>query len=170
MKQRLLYIFMFLCCFSNTYASEDGWQLSLQGENLDHGEAASLRIHTGDYLYGGLSLNYIDSDTVIQQGNRNTIYPLFLFMGLKYPARITPFIEGALDLPEALIDEAVDDEENAIDLTDYYLSAGLEIAITEKYSLTVYAKKYVFKYHETILTSTQKVRMDSVGAGITVRF
>ncbi|MDH5735288.1 MAG: hypothetical protein OEY87_04110 [Gammaproteobacteria bacterium] len=170
MKYHLFYSIMLLTCLNTTYATENNGQVSLQGETLEHGKAASLRIHTGDYLYGGLSLNYINSDTVIQDGNRKTIYPLFLFMGLKYPSKITPFIEAAVDLPEAIIDEIFDNEENTIDLTDYYLSGGFDISLTDRFSISVYAKKYVFKYQETTWFTTSKVRTDSYGAGITLRF
>ena len=171
MKQGLIYTILLFCCLHYAHASENDWQISIQAENLDIGEAASLRIHTGEYLYGGLSLNYIDADTVIQYNNRKTIYPLFLFMGLTYPAEISPFIEGGLDLPEAIFDEMFDnDEENSIDLTDYYVSGGLNFSLNERFSISVYAKKYVFKYQETTLTTTNKVRADSYGAGLTINF
>lgn len=137
---------------------------------MDNGEVASLRIRGGDYFYGGLSLNYIDSDTVIQYGNRKMIYPVFLFMGLKFPSKITPFVEAAVDLPEAIFDEIFDGEENSIDLTDYYLSGGLDLMLSDRFTISVYAKKYVFKYQDMTLFTTNKARTDSYGAGLTMHF
>ena len=170
MIQRLFYTMMLLCVFTIATAAENNWQLSVNGENMDTGEAASIAIQSRDYLYFGLSLNYINSSTAIQYNNRTTIYPLFIFMGLKAPTKIAPFIEGGLDLPEYIIDEALDDEENKIDLTDYYLAGGLNIEFNKKFALSVYARKYVFKYQETGLTTTNKVRLDSVGAALIMRF
>ena len=170
MKQRLFSTLLFLCVCNIAHATDNGWQMSLHAENLDTGGTASIGIQTGDYLYGGLSLNYIHSSMVIQADNRKTIYPLFLYMGLKSPAKISPFIEAGVDLPETIVDEIFDDDENQIDLTDYYLAGGLNIAINRAYALSLYARKYVFKYHDTLLTETNKVRLDSVGAALIMRF
>jgi len=170
MGHPFLLISILLCFFSKAYATENHWQLSLLNENMENGDASSIRIQTGDFLYGGLSLNYIHSSTVIQADERKTIYPLMIFMGLQYPSRLTPFIEGALDLPEVIFDEVFDDEENQIDLTDYYISSGLTLSINKSVSLSVFARKYVFKYQGATLNITNKVRTDSYGAGVTVRF
>lgn len=170
MKQCLIHAVILLCLFNNAYAKENDWQLSLHVENMENGNASSFRINTGDFLYGGLSLNYIDSDTAIQDRNRKTIYPVFLFMGIKYPAKFTPFFEAAVDLPEVIFDELFDDENNSIDLTDYYLSGGVDITISDRLTVSLFSRKYVFKYHETTLDNTIKVRANSYGAGITMRF
>lgn len=171
MTLRLFYPILLFSLFSSAYAESPGWQLSLQAENMENGDAASVAIHTGEYLYGGMSLNYITSSHVIQSGNRQSIYPLFLFIGLRSPSPISPFIEAGADLPELIFDELFDDdEEDALDLTDYYLSGGLNITLSDSYSLSLYAKRYRFKYHETVLTNRQRVTADSYGAGLTLHF
>lgn len=168
-KFTLILLLMSHNSFQTAYA-EPSWQLALHADNMDEGEAVSLRLQTGDYLYGGLSINYIKSNRVIQVNDRKRIYPTFLFMGLKYPSKVTPFIEGAVDLPEAIFDELFDDDDNAIDLTDYYLSSGVQFPLGERVSLLLYARKYVFKYQQNSINDTRKVRADSFGAGLSIRF
>lgn len=170
MKQRLLYPLILLCLVNTSFAEESDWLLSMHAENMGNGHAASVAMQTGEYLYGGLSLNYIRSSEVIQSDNRKTIYPLFLFMGLQYPSKFSPFIEAGADLPEVIFDEIFDNEQNALDLTDYYLSGGVNISLSDSYSLSLYTKRYEFKYHETALTTTNKVREDSYGLGLAMRF
>ena len=170
MKKCFLLITTLLCLFNKAYATENDWQISLLNENMDMGDATSIRLHTGYFLYGGVSLNYIHSSTVIQDSDRRTIYPLMFFMGLKAPSKVTPFVEAGVDLPEVLFDEMFDNEENSIDLTDYYLASGLEIALSKELSLSFFAKKYVFKYQGATLNITNKVRTDSYGIGLTMHF
>jgi len=170
MTQRLIYFILLLSLLNTTHAAETVGQVSIHGENLDIGDAASVAIQSGNYLYGGLSLNHISSDVVIQIDNRKTINPLYFFIGLKYTSKVSPFIEAGIDLPEALIDEIFDNEDNAIDLTDYYLSSGLNFSINKKFGISVYAKKYVFKYQAMSLFTTNKVRTDSYGASLVMRF
>lgn len=170
MKQHFLATTLLVFLTEHAIATENDWLISFHAESLDCGKAASLRMHTGEFLYGGMSLNYIDSCSVIQDRDRKTIYPFMLYMGLKYPAEFTPFIEAGVDFPELLFDEAFDDEDNSIDLTDYYITGGMEFSISERYSIVLYARKYVFKYHQSRLDISEKFRADSYGAGLTMHF
>ncbi len=170
MRKSIFLTAILLYSITNAYASQDRLSTSFLVERLDDGNAASVRVQSGDLLYGGISINNIKSSSVIQTNDRKRIYPVFLFMGVQYPSRITPFAEAAVDLPEAIFDEIFDDEENKIDLTDYYLSAGFNIGLTRTVTLTLFARKYVFKYQDPTISSTSKVREDSYGAGVMFHF
>lgn len=170
MKHALFYIVMILCLISNAYGMESNMRISIFCESMENGSASSLGIYSGGNFYGGLSLNYITSSNVIQHSNRKTIYPIYLIMGFRAPWIISPYIEAGLDLPEALFDELVGDEDNSIDQTDYFYSGGLEFTVTDMLSFSLYAKKYKFKFRENPQAAISKSSPHSYGMGVTIRF
>ena len=173
MKHRLLYIAMILCLIGNAYGAESAEsdkRVSIRTESMENGSASTLGMYTDGIFYAGFSLNHIASSEVIQHSNRKTIYPIYLVIGFRAPWKISPYIEGGLDLPEAIIDEIFDDEDNSIDQTDYFFSAGLEFSLTDMFSLSLYAKKYRFKFREDSLARTTKISPKSYGIGVTLHF
>ncbi|MCK5639991.1 MAG: hypothetical protein KAJ19_04315, partial [Gammaproteobacteria bacterium] len=117
-----------------------------------------------------LSLNYIESSKVIQRSNRKIIRPIYLFVGLKAPRKLSPYIEAGIDLPEAFIDDLLNNAEESEAQADYYFAGGLEFKATDKVSFSLYAKKYNFIFRENILAPTIKTRPHSYGAGVSIRF
>ena len=162
---------MILCLMSNAYGNESDVRFSVSAESMENGTASSVGIYSGvGIFYGGVSLNYIESSKVIQWNNRKTILPIYFFVGLKARTKISPFIEAAIDLPEAFIDDLLNNEEESEAQADYYFSGGLEFKATEKVSFSVYAKKYNFIFRENIISPTMKTRPRSYGAGVSIRF
>lgn len=171
MKFKLLYITLFLCLANSSYANDSSIHVSMLGESMENGTAASVGIYTGnDVLYGGLSFSYIESSEVIQYDNRKTIHPIYFFMGIKAPWRISPFFEAGIDLPEAFIDDLLNNEDESESQADYYFSTGLVFIINEKVDVSLFAKKYNFIFRENIYAPTFKVRPRTYGVGVSVRF
>lgn len=172
MKYGLFYITLVFCLVNNAYAKESNMNILISGESLENGNAASLGMYVGDdYFYGGLSLNYITSSTVIQRNNRKTIYPIYLFMGIKAPWKVSPYIEAGIDLPEALIDDLLDNnEENGGAQADYYFSGGLLFSATKTLSISLYAKQYHFTFRENIYAPTTKTDQLGYGVGLSISF
>lgn len=157
---------------NNAYAEESDVNILISGESLEDGNATSLGMYVGsDYFYGGLSLNYVKSSIVIQRSNRKTINPVYLFMGIKAPWKVSPYIEAGIDLPEALIDDLLDNnEDNGGAQADYYFSAGLIFPVNKTLSISLYAKKYYFKFRDTIYDPTTKVDQLGYGVGLSINF
>lgn len=188
MKHGLFYLIMIFFLSSSLHANEQNKAvdhnktfeqknyLSILKESLENGSATSLRADSGSIAYGGFSLNRIASSKIIQYGDRKTIYPIYVFFGIKAPWRLSPFIELGGDLGEMIIDSIFrdEDEENVINTIDYYYSAGLNFSITDKFLLSLYAKKYNFLYEEYVdSTSVYKLfksRPTSYGVGIGMQF
>ncbi len=173
MKRGLFCITMVLCLINNAYGTELKPRILILGESMENGTASSIGIYAGakDFIfYGGLSLNYITSSEVIQRNNRKTIYPIYFFAGLKGPWRLSPYIEAGVDLPEAIIDDLINHENEMEDQEDYYYSGGLKYSATDKVSFLLYAKRYNFKFRENIFLPTFKVRPRSYGVGVLIQF
>lgn len=171
MKFRLFYMTILFCLLNNTYAMEPDMRILLSGESMEHGTASTVGVYAGsDTFYGGLSLSYIKSSEVIQYDNRKTIYPVYFFMGVTAPGKVSPFIETGMDLPEAFIDELLNNEEKSEAQADYYFSGGVRLKISEKLSLSLYAKQYHFIFRENIYAPTVKKRPHSYGLGVSIGF
>ena len=170
MKRGLFYITMIFCLINNAYGMESSGRISILGESMENGSASSLGIYSEGIFYGGLNLNYITSSMAIQSGNRKTIYPVYLAMGFRAPWKLSPYIEAGADLPELLIDELFGDEINSTNVIDYYYSAGLEYSATDRYSFSLYARKYNFRFQENLLAPISKPSPTSYGVGVTIRF
>jgi len=171
MKLRPLLITVILCLVNTAYGQETSYHISLFAESMDNGSAATAGISAGsDVFYGGLSWSYIESSKVIQRDNRKSIHPIFLFMGLRVPMKLSPYIEVGIDLPEALIDNLLDNEEQSAAQADYYLSGGLRYKINKRVSFSLYAKKYHFIFRENIYAPTMKMRPRSYGFGMSILF
>lgn len=176
MKHVLFYITIFICLINNAYGTESNMHISIHGESMENGSASSIGLYSGGdgLFYGGLSLNYITSSTVIQYGNRKTIYPLYVFVGFKAPWKLSPFIEAGADLPEAIIEDLLDklddNEDKSASEIDFYYSGGLEFSVTDRFSFSLYAKKYNFIFRENYLAPISKVRPNSYGMRVIIDF
>ena len=170
MKHGLFYTIMIFCLINNAYGMESNERISISRENMEHGSAQSIGVYSEGIFYAGLSLNRIRSSTVIQHDNRKTIYPIYLALGFRAPWKLSPYIEAGFDLPEALFDELGDDEDNSLNQTDYFYSAGLEFSATEMFSVSLYAKQYVFKFRETLQAPISRSSPHSYGMGVIIRF
>lgn len=171
MKYRLSCIILFSCLLNTAYGMDQDVYLSISGESLQDGSASGIGIYVGsDIFYGGFSFNRIQSSRVIQRDNRKVIYPVYLFMGLQAPARLSPYIEAAIDFPEAVIDDLLNNEELSKAQADYYYSAGLRYRLDEKISFSLYARKYYFIYREDIYSPTIETRPESYGLSLSIRF
>lgn len=173
MRCAILYATMLMCLLNSAYAAGIKQQMLLSTESMENGTASSLGIYAAadDFIfYSGLSLSYIHSTKVIHRNNRKTIFPIYLFVGLKAPWKLSPYIEAAVDLPEAIIDDLFNSGGEVEGQVDYYYSAGLTFAATDRFSFLLYAKKYNFKYRETFFSPTYRVRPRSYGAGVLMRF
>jgi len=170
MKLGIFYIIMFFCLINSAYGAEPDTRISILKESMEKGSVSSLGISAGEIFYAGLSLNYIESSTVIQYSNRKTIYPLYIFMGFRAPWKLSPYIELGADLPEALIEDLFDNKDDALNQIDYYYSAGLELFITDKFSLSLHAKKYNFIFQENYLAPISTSRQRSYGIGVIMHF
>lgn len=170
MKRGLLYVTIFFCLINNAYGEESNTRISFLRETMENGSASTLGISSGGIFYAGFSLSYITSSTVIQHNNRTTIYPIYIFAGLRAPWKLSPYIELGGDLPEAIIDDLFQNEENAANEIDYYYSGGLEYSVTDKLSFSLHAKKYNFIFRENFLAPLSKSRQNSYGMGVTIHF
>lgn len=171
MKHRLFYLTMIFCLVNNAYGKESSIHISMLRESMENGTASAIGIYAGDdVFYGGLSLSYIESSKVIQRDNRKTIHPIYFFIGVKAPRKLSPYIEAGIDLPEAFIDDLLNNEEESEAQADYYFSGGFVFTATEKVSFSLYAKKYNFIFRENIYAPTIKTRPDSYGVGVSIRF
>jgi len=169
--------FLFVCavvffCFAHSvYATEPNLRMTMLSESMEHGEASSVAIISdADVVYGGLSLNYIHSSEIIGFDNRQTIYPVYVFFGLKAPFRFTPYIESGFDLGDSLIDDLYNNGEDEESLIDYYYAGGFSLSIDSRTSLQFFAKKYNLKFREYFMAPTVKNRPESYGVGLSVRF
>lgn len=160
-------------CISNNYALASNTDISVFHESFkEDGSVTSVGIFSNDdhIFYSGLSLNYIDSSRVIQRDNRKTIYPLYIVIGFRAPWKISPYLELAADLPEALLDEYIHHEDDPINEIDYYYSAGITFSTSDTISFSMYAKRYNFIFRETFLSPLSKTRLTSYGAGLKIKF
>lgn len=169
-KRGLIFISLVFCLISHARSNEPTVLMSIYNESMDNGSASSLAFTAGDLVYGGISFNHISSTTVIQYGNRKTIVPIYIFMGFRAPWKLSPYIEAGLDLPEAIIDDTINNEEDAINMTDYYYSGGLKFSIGSQFSVSLYAKKYNFIFRNNYLSPVIKTRPGSYGIGVTMHF
>ncbi len=151
---------------------EADMNILISGESLENGHATSVGMYAGtDHFYGGLSLNYIKSSTVIQHGDRKEIYPIYFFMGIKGYGKVYPYLEMAIDLPEAMIDDLLgNNEDNGGTQADYYFSGGLLFSVNKTFSISLYAKQYYFKFRETIYGPTIKTEQFGYGVGLSINF
>jgi len=155
MQMILVTLCTFLLIAGSAVGADSGMRLSLHVETLENGDATSLGINFGEeILYGGLSLNYIPSSKVIQYSRRQTIYPLYLFFGLKALWKYAPYVEAGFDIGDALIDDLYDFGDEEVDLVHYYSSGGILFPLNDKVSLSIFAKKYNFIYRETLYPPT----------------
>lgn len=172
MKKILIFAAVFLFLGSSSYGSDAVMRVSVLGESMKNGTVSTIAVSASDTTtYGGLSFSYIESSEVIQYGNRDTIYPLYFFLGLKAPWRIAPYVEVGFDLGDKLLDAIFNDnEEDDEDLVDYYYSGGITASVTSKISISLYAKKYHFIFRELISSPITRTSDTSYGAGISIRF
>ncbi len=168
MKKGLIFITLVFCLLNNAYGKEAGFYLSIIGESIEHGSVAAVGFEAGHIIYLGLSLNYIKSSNVIQNGNRKTILPLYFVISVKAPWKISPFVEVGSDIGDAVYRDLFHSEEDAINDVDYYYSGGIEVSINDKTSFVFYSKKYNFLYREFSILN--RSRPDGYGAGVLVRF
>ncbi len=171
MKRSLIGALVFFCITCSAYAAKPHLRMTMQAEAMEHGEASSVAIISdADMVYGGLSLNYIHSSEIIGFDNRQTIYPVYVFFGLKMPLRFTPYAEVGFDLGDSFIDDLYNNGEDEESLIDYYYAGGFSLSIGPKLSLMFYAKKYNLKFREEFMAPTVKNRPESYGVGLSVRF
>ena len=171
MKLILFILFLSLSLFNNVYSAEADFRYFVSAESLENGKATIVGMRAGDEIfYGGLSLSHIKSTEVIQYDGRKSITPLYLFLGLKANMKISPFIETGMDLPEAIIDDLLNNEEKSEAQADYYFSTGIYFEASKTTVVSLYAKKYNFKYRETILSPTIKNRPSAYGISLQIKF
>lgn len=152
---------------------ESEFRYILRHESLENGgHASSIGIESvvADFFYGGLSLNYITSDSVIQSSSRRTIVPMYAYIGMKAPWRITPYAEFGLDLPEAIIDDTFNSEKDAINEMDYYVAGGIELHLSRSLSVSVYMKQYHFIFRQDYTSPLSKAIHDSQGVNLSFHF
>ena len=160
-----------ICLNSFAYAAESGMRMTVVAESMENGEASSIAFSgDADVFYGGLSLNYIHSSKIIQYNNRQTIYPVYVFFGLKAPLKFTPYVEAGFDLGDALIDDLYNTGEDEDSLIDYYYAGGFSLSLDNRTSLQFYAKKYILRFRDYYLAPTIENRLESYGVGLSVRF
>lgn len=171
MKRIPIFVLMIFCLVNNASGEESGARISVHGESMENGTASSIAIAGGsDIIYGGISLNHIQSSKVIQYGNRKEIYPIYVFFGFQAPWRIAPYIEAGFDLGDSLINDLYGNQDDDTDLVDHYYAGGLIYSVTDTLSFSVYAKKYKFEFREFYSAPTEKVRPESHGIGVSFRF
>lgn len=173
MKNLLIYVAVFLFLNSSSYGSDAIMRVYLLGESMENGSVSTVALSASDdTIYGGLSLSYIKSSEVIQYGNRETIYPLYFFIGLKAPWKFAPYAEVGFDLGDKILDSIFNDnkDNDDEDLVDYYYSGGVVFSVTNKVSISLYAKRYNFIFREFISSPVTKTTANSYGVGIAVRF
>lgn len=171
MTYRVFCIIIIACLAQHAYGMESDVSILVSAESLDHGTVSTIGVGAGsDIFYGGLSLSRIASSRVIQYDNRKTIHPIYFFVGLKAPVKFSPYIEAGIDLPEAIIDDLLDNEKKSEAQADYYYSGGLVAGFTDKISISLYARNYYFIYRENIYAPTIKTRPHSYGVRLSIRF
>lgn len=82
----------------------------------------------------------------------------------------SPYIELGADVIEVIIAEVTNNEFSSASEIDYYYSAGLEIRATDKFSFSLYAKKYNFYFREDLVAPVSKFKQESYGVGVIKRF
>ncbi len=155
----------------NAYAADSHFRLTASCEAMRDGNAATIgALAWFDIGYVGLSLNRIDSSRPIQWGDRKTIYPIYLYLGVKAPWRIAPYAELGIDLAEAMIDDLLDETAEGKSRTDTYLAGGLTFTYQDKLSLSLYAKQYNFIYQERSASPAITNRQSGLGARLSYAF
>lgn len=172
---KLLILALCICLAGPVYGEEAGQDISFLAESIENGEALSLSTGsssgTGKIVYGGVSLNYIHSSTAITYGDRKTIYPIYVFFGLKGPWKISPYIEGGIDLLDIVLDDLFSTEEKDSGVgIDYYYAGGLKLSVTNEFTVSVYAKEYVFKFEEELTRRQARLSPSSYGVGVSFHF
>ena len=171
MKHFIIGAIVLFCLSHHAYATEPNLRMTVQSETLENGEASSVAmVSDAGMVYGGLSLNYIHSSEIIGFNNRQTIYPVYVFFGLKAPLMVTPYVEAGFDLGDALIDDLYNNGEDEESLIDYYYAGGLSFSLDHRISLLIYAKKYNLKFREYFMAPTVKNRPETYGVGLSMQF
>ncbi|MDH5378889.1 MAG: outer membrane beta-barrel protein [Gammaproteobacteria bacterium] len=178
MKKILVLIALVLLSNPCNASEEEGASIegnySMTGEALEEGKALSVGMH-GEafrFLSVGGSINYVTTNKVIQFGKRQTILPLYLFIRVKTPWRFSPYLEVGMDLIEGILDDINNNEDNtdtAKDV-DYYFSAGLNFKLDQRFSLQLYAKQYVFLFHENFDSPLERENLTGYGLGVSMRY
>jgi len=115
----------------------------------------------------GISLNKISSDQPLENSNRYTIYPVYIFSNIHMNTPITPFLELGIDMGDLLFDKV--DEGETFD-TDIYYSAGIKIYFSKQFYLTIYAKTYELYFNEINDITIQNTTIDMKGASMAFYF
>lgn len=172
---KLLIFALYIGLIGPVYGEDSGQDISFLAENIENGEALSLSTGSssgaGNIVYAGVSLNYINSSTAITYGDRKTIYPVYVFFGLKGPWKISPYIEGGIDLLDIVLDDlfSSDEKDSGVGI-DYYYALGLKFSVTNQFTVSVYAKEYVFKFEEELTRRQVRLSPGGYGVGVTFHF
>ena len=175
LKHGVMLWFGLACLIDSAYGSDDAaWCMTMQAESTEKGSASSLRVSTDLHALGyiGISLNRITSSTPIQIGNRTSIYPVYFFGGLNAPWQVSPFVELGTDLVDQLFDHldgSADDTEKD-DEVDTYLAGGVRYAVSPRLGISLYAKRYFFKYRSVSTAPLSKSFQNGIGLGVSLRF
>jgi hypothetical protein len=149
-KTGLLVFFGLSCLINSAYGDVSKGSMIARAESIKHGTAYTIGVSSDIKAIGyiGLSFNHITSSRPIQIDNRKDIYPLYLFAGLNAPWKISPYIEAGTDLIDEMfvrLDSSVDESKKR-DEVDYYYAGGLRFLVTERIGVSLYTKKYAFKF------------------------
>ena len=173
LKQGFIILICFSCLVGSAFADEDRKGISFSTESLNDGSAWSLGVYSKsfDVFYAGLSINKVTSPTLVDYRKTETVSPLFFFLGLKAPWKISPFIEGGMDFVELIADDITkSDDEESSDYIDYYFSGGIKYSINNRFTVSLYAKEYVIKYRNVLNTQMMKSKPSGYGVGISMLF
>lgn len=177
-KRKLLLLLGLFVLSGAAYSEEDTFAggVFIQYESMENGVGRSIGAYAEavdfNVIYMGVSLNYISSSDPIQFARRTEIAPIYLFVGVQGPWKITPYFEAGVDLVDSFWDElgrSDDEEETGADV-DYFVAAGIKVAIDERYEAALYAKEYVFKFKENINAPLERVSPVAYGMRLTMRF
>lgn len=168
MKHGLFILIMIIILINNAYGINPSVCLPILAESMEDGSAVSIGYVGNNIVYLGLSLNYIKSSNVIQNGNRRSIFPVYFILGLKAHWKVSPYFEAGGDVVDAIIDDSFNNNKDAVNEIDYYYSGGLVFSASDKLSFSLYAKKYNFIYRDFLITS--KFRPDGFGVGVILKY
>lgn len=145
----LFIVSLLICVIKPALAEDSNPALSYSQEVLTDGSAWLVSIDSGasEVFYGGFSLGQVTSSKLVSYRETETLTTLYFYLGLQAPWQLSPYAEGGISLVETLVDNIFNsDAEESADWIDYYVSAGLRFPVNERFSVSLYAKRYAFIY------------------------
>ena len=163
-------IAIYFCCTTSVFSKQYSYFRIHHEINDFYDKSTGIAFTIKNKTYNaetGISINKISSDQPLENSNRHTIYPVYIFSNIHMNTLITPFLEIGIDMGDLLFDKM--NEGDAFD-TDIYYSAGIKLQFSKQFYLTIYAKSYELYFNEINDITIQNTTIDTKGASMAFYF